>query len=390
MYSPMNHSGKLTCKIIQKLDKLRADGTGTLYAQVFLNGQRKMFPLALYVLPADFDRIKQRVKKSCPFYKDYNLIIEKMLGDINTIEVNYRLGGVALTIDKLSDEIKNPSSRLCFVTFWGQEMERQKDILKPGTYRQQMTMLEKLRNYKKTLPFNEITEDFIIQIRKHFKLKLKNQDVTINSFVKSFKKYLHIAEKRGIITPLSYQDISVKDFKGNRTFLSPDELRNLNEFWHDQYINATHKVVLAQFLFSCFTGLRFTDVQQLTPENFIGDTLVFKAEKTGKLQRIALNKTALKFVDPIHIFGATFTNEYINRELKEICRFRNISKKVSFHVSRHTFATNFLLSGGRVEHLQKLLGHSMIRETMVYVHIVESITDTQIHNMDEILFSSPS
>lgn len=386
-YFPMNFSGKITCRVVQKTDRLRNDGTGALYVRVFLNCEKKMFPLNLYVKPDDFDVKLQRVRKTHKQHKDYNLLIEKMLGDINTVEINYRLGGTALNVEKLASEIKNPSSRLCFVSFWTQEMERQKDILKPGTYRQQMTMLEKLKKYRSTLMFQEITEDFLIQIKKYFKTTLKNQDVTINSFVKSFKKYLHLAQKRGIITPLSYEDISVKEFKGNRTFLNAAELRNLYDFWKSEYINATHKAVLSQFLFSCFTGLRFTDVQNLTSENFIGDTLVFKAEKTGKLQRVGLSRSALQFVDPVHIFPARFTNEYVNRELKDICKFRGISKKVSFHVSRHTFATNFLLSDGRVENLQKLLGHSMIRETMVYVHIVESITDKQIHNMDEILFS---
>ena len=91
------------------------------------------------------------------------------------------------------------------------------------------------------------------------------------------------------------------------------------------------------------------------------------------------------FANPKYLLNENFTNEYVNRELKEICKFRGINKRVSFHVSRHTFATNFLVSGGRVEHLQKLLGHSNIRETMIYVHIVESITNMQVLKMDEIL-----
>lgn len=385
IYSPMNFSGKLTCKIVQKTDRIRKDGTGPIYAQVFLNGEKKMFPVHVSVVPGDFDKLKQRVKKSNPLYKDYNMIIEKMLGDINTIEINYRLGNVALNIEKLELELKHPSSRLDFVAFWDQEMERQKDMLKPGTYRQQMTMLQKLKDYKGVVLFKDINEDFITGIKKHFKKKLRNQDNTIASFMKSFKKYLHIAEKRGIITPMPYEDIQVKSFKSDRTYLNAVELRNLNEFWHSEFISATHKVILAQFLFSCFTGLRFTDVQKLSPDNFIDNVLVFSAEKTAKLQRVTLSKSALQYVDPIQMFGANFTNEFINRELKIICRFRGITKKVSFHVARHTFATNFLISGGRVEHLQKLLGHSNVRETMVYVHIVESITDTQVHNMDNLL-----
>lgn len=93
----------------------------------------------------------------------------------------------------------------------------------------------------------------------------------------------------------------------------------------------------------------------------------------------------MSFIDPEVIFFGNFTPEYINRELKFIAKVCNIKKNISFHVARHTFATNYLLSGGNVVNLQKLLGHSKITETMIYVHIVESITDVEIMNMDDIL-----
>jgi integrase/recombinase XerD len=60
-------------------------------------------------------------------------------------------------------------------------------------------------------------------------------------------------------------------------------------------------------------------------------------------------------------------------------------KKSNYHVSRHTFATNFLLCGGRLENLQKILAHSKIEETMIYVHIVDQIKNDEIMNMDIIL-----
>jgi len=102
-----------------------------------------------------------------------------------------------------------------------------------------------------------------------------------------------------------------------------------------------------------------------------------------------LNNSALTFIDENSIFNGNFTGEYINRELKFIAKACGITKNISFHVARHTFATNFLLSGGDVVQLQKLLGHSKITETMIYVHIVESITNEQIMSMDDILKQKP-
>jgi integrase len=144
-------------------------------------------------------------------------------------------------------------------------------------------------------------------------------------------------------------------------------------------------LILQRFLFSCFTGLRFSDNANLTTENIIEDYVAFTAEKTGKFQRIKLNESAKSFLDGKNVLNEKFTNEYTNRELKHIAKLVGITKKVTFHVSRHTFATNFLICGGRIEHLQKILGHSKIEETMIYVHIVEQITDVQINQMDDIL-----
>lgn len=83
----------------------------------------------------DFDKVKQRIKPKCLFHKDYNLIIEKILADINKIEVSYRLSNVPLSMKAVLGEYENPTSRIDFIKFWENEMQNQKDILKASTYR---------------------------------------------------------------------------------------------------------------------------------------------------------------------------------------------------------------------------------------------------------------
>jgi integrase/recombinase XerD len=375
---------KLTYKV--KLYKfVRTDNTSALHLQIFLNKKRIRFPLDLSVPAQFFDVKKQRIKQNYPYSKDYNLIIEKKLADINKIEVSYRLSNKKLDLESLISELTNPTARMDFIKFWTDEMERQKDLISADTFRQQMTMLNKTKNFKNPLFFHEIDDDLIQDLKTHCKIKLKNNPNTISSLIKSFKKYLHIANKRGIVTPITFDDIKNKSFKGNRTFLDQKELVTLDGYWSSNYINETHKKVLSRFLFSCFTGIRISDSKKLKEENFIENVLVFTAKKTGKFQRIPLNETAKKYIDRNNIDTHTYTNEYTNLLLKEIASLLKIRKKITFHVSRHTFATNFLICGGRVEHLQKILGHSKIEDTMIYVHIIEQITNVQINNMDEIL-----
>src|SRR5436190_24391882 len=123
----MNFSGKLTAKVVIKDDYLRADGTCALYVQIFLNKEKKKIPCNIAVKPTDFDKAKQRIKSKNILHKDYNLLIEKMLGDINKIEVNYRLSGIPLSLKNLLEEFDNPTSRIDFIKFWEDEMIRQKD-----------------------------------------------------------------------------------------------------------------------------------------------------------------------------------------------------------------------------------------------------------------------
>lgn len=378
-------NGKLNFKIKIKDDYIRADGSCALYVQVFLNGRKKIFPLNISVAPNHFDKAKQRVSNSFKNHKDYNLIIEKFLADINTIEINYRLSGVMLDIEKLTEEVLNPSSWICFVTFWEEELNRQKGLLKPGTYRQQKSALEKLRKYKPNLFFYQIDKKQIEDIHLFLKVEMKNEPNTISTFFKNFKKYLNVAFDRGIKIPIKSIDIKRPNFKSHRTFLMPEEINLMYKYWKSEFINETHKNVLSKFLFSCFTGLRISDIKKIDQDNFIGDYLVFVSEKTGKLQRIQLNESAKRFIGKNKPFESDYTDEYTNRTIKDICKIIGIKKRVTYHVSRHTFATNFILSGGNVTVLQKLLGHSKIEDTMIYVHIAESITDIEILNLDTIL-----
>lgn len=380
---PMNFSGKLSVKIVQKKDYLRADGTKALYAQVFLNQERIKIPLHISVAEKHFDIKKQRVKKTGVFAADFNLIIEKILADINGIEVFYRLSNLPLDVSTLLKEYQNPSSRLDFIKFWEEEMENQKLILRKSTYDQQISILRKIKGYKDVIFFNQINIDFVNKMIYYFSTEKKNSVNTIATLTKSFKKYLHIANKKGIVTPLSFQDVPRKRMQTRVTYLDEAEINLLFHYYESPFIKESHKVVLAKFLFSCFTGMRIGDILNLTEDTVMNDVLFFTAKKTNKTQRMSLNKTAQKLVSERFLFNGTYTPQTINKLLKEVVLHLGIKKKVTFHISRHSFATNFLINGGRVEVLQKLLGHSEIKETMVYVHVVDDIINDQIFLMDK-------
>lgn len=389
MHAPHNAliimNGTFTHKFIIKKEAVKQNGTAAIYLQVFINRQRKRISLNLFVAPKDFDAKKQRVKGKTQLAKDLNLILENTEAVINSIRINYRLSSRNMTMQDFLEDFNNPTAKTDFITFYEKELSKQLENkqIKPSTHRQQKTTLTKLKKFKSVIPFYELDEDFVTDFTAFLRTKEKNLPITIHTSLKNIKKFVHLANKKRINTPLSYEQIKVKAPKGMRTFLSSPELKKLFEYWNSGFINDNNKATLSKFLFSCFTGLRISDVQKITQENIVGEHLVFVSSKSEKLQRIKLNSYALKFINTSGpLFNDTFEDQTLNDFLKDIARTCGITKKVTFHVARHTFATLFLIQGGKVEVLQKILGHSKIETTMLYVHIVDEFMERQIDNMD--------
>ena len=140
------------------------------------------------------------------------------------------------------------------------------------------------------------------------------------------------------------------------------------------------------FLFSCYTGLRFSDIIQLTRWNFHYIErrwwLVFSTQKTNRLIRLPLS--LLSKGKSIAIFrkywhnkeGGLFdlsqnSNSDINKLLKKLLRKARIDKPATFHSARHTFATLLLYKGAQITTVQRLLGHKSVRTTEIYSAIMD-------------------
>jgi integrase len=325
---------------------------------------------------------EEKLKKQL---EDVNLIIDNIDSKITNIKTVYRLSEIVLTPKKLKKELLEDLPRVNFCSFFSYSLKEERNLLKPGTYRRLESVLNKLKKYDDQIIFSDITVQWIEKYKIHLS-KLGNRKTTINSNIKVIKKFLRKAENVGIKFPCKLDDIKAGSTTGTKTALEQFELVKLKKYFDSEFINKNHKLILGYFLFSCMTGLRFEDVMNLQRENMLNNTFQFKAEKVQKTQTITLNNTAKYIIQSDEkLFVKKLTNEYINRELKKIMRNIGITKKISFHCSRHTFATSFLKAGGKVEDLQKLMGHSTINQSMDYVHIVAADANKNIFLLDNLL-----
>jgi integrase len=149
------------------------------------------------------------------------------------------------------------------------------------------------------------------------------------------------------------------------------------------------------FLFSCYTGLRFSDVENLTWEklrkNDSGKTLLkFVQRKTNKPEYPPISDKAVRWLpersfakDSDRIFQLP-PNGYANKLLREWATAAGITKRISYHVSRHTTATLLLSSGVPLTTVQKIMGHSDIRTTLRYAKVIDKNVSDAVEILDNL------
>ncbi len=365
---------------------VQVDGKCPVYLNIAGNARR--INLKLYVDPQFWLRDKNRMKPISSELVDINLLLDNIDAKITNIKTVYRLSETPLTAELLEQEFLNKLSKVNFVAFFKAAMEVERAKLTDGSYNRHASVYKKLLEYNPNVAFNELNLAWFDKYRYHLKFKLKNQDTTIAANMASIKKFLGIAQEHGVKLLFDLKKFEVGDTKGNRVYLNEQELEKLFKFYQSEFINESYKLILGYFLFSCMTGLRISNVQKLERRELLANDFSFVNAKSRNDKNIMLNYKAKELINQCNnLFLVKFSDQFLNRELRKIVSICGITKHVSFHVARHTFATLFLKMGGKVEMLQMLLGHSTITQTMVYVHIVQSEANKEIFLLDK-LFQS--
>ena len=140
------------------------------------------------------------------------------------------------------------------------------------------------------------------------------------------------------------------------------------------------------FLFSCFTGLAYIDVKNLTVENISkgidgSDWIFTHRQKTEAASKIPILPVTATIIDKYSNTEACliqkkllpiFSNQKMNAYLKEVATLCEINKELTFHMARHTFATTITLTNGvPIETVSKMLGHKTLRTTQHYAKVLD-------------------
>lgn len=365
----------------------------------------------------NWDFAKERVTKGCKGWELINVYLDAEKAKINQILARFEIMNKPITINSFKTAYLKPNGSHLFYEYCFEELKRRKNKMSNGTYLLYESVLNKIRAFRPNLALVDIDYKFLTDYENYLSKPINegglgNIKSTIANNFKKIRAFIKIAIKNGDFLKEAYpfQDYKIKHVDPvltTRDYLEPSELIKLESLLsasQESVLLSGEIKALKRFLFSCYTGLRFADVISLNWQQNIHAKWVMDAATNkmaykyyievnmGKTDRpvfIPLIDKAIEILlemacgesaagtirDFTTMKGNVFeniSNQKINEHLKSITSKAKLSKKISFHVARHTFATICFLYGIPLEVGQRLLGHKNRKFTEIYTHLSQN------------------
>ncbi|MDF0714515.1 site-specific integrase [Muricauda sp. 334s03] len=374
------------------------NGKAPIYARISVNGKKLNISLKRRIQINHWDSERQRVKNSTIDAKSINQYLDGFYS------------GLFHSFQQLRIEGKHITPKSVKARFLDEEVENQHFTMKDLVSYHNSNMFPKLHGNTSRLYLTSQKYIFLF-----LKTKLKLEDIRLDElnykFILDFENFLrkhkpnhyqkqignnavmkHIQRLRKMVS-LAYRlewidKDPFRQFKQrltptNREYLGSEELQAIEEL---ELQTKRLKTVRDLFVFSCYTGICYTDLMLLTEDNVIMGLdkkywIITKRQKTHNPVKIPLLKKAMDLIerykqDSRSVINNTLfpriSNQKMNAYLKEIASEAKIKKNLTFHMARHTFATTVTLTNGvPIETISKMLGHRKLTTTQIYAKVLE-------------------
>ena len=247
--------------------------------------------------------------------------------------------------------------------------------------------LDHMERFFKALEIRALDERSLSDFQAHLLTKLKPATVRVTMTHLNTALNQAVREKVLVRNPANLiKKIQVKE--PLTVFLSREEIQTLSRTRIRGEDGVGGRIKRA-FLFSCFTGLRFSDLQRLTWAEIKGREIALVQKKTGTVVRIPINETAWSQINPGDrippldepVFGLVNKNT-THGYIPAWGKAAGLSKHLHFHIARHTFATLALESGADPMTLKNLLGHSKIEQSLHYAKVTNPLRRKAVEGME--------
>jgi site-specific recombinase XerD len=379
-----------------KRAKPNKQGLVPIFQRVTINGKRIERSTTKYIDPDQWSVEGAKMKGKSDHARSINNHLDTMLQEVIDTEKDLTINRKPVSYSSMKTMLSGAVEiERTILAVFQEHNDKMLELVPSGEY-----AIGTWKNFRNTFR----------HLKKFFKQKRKTDDISIHeidyALVMDFDFYLktkkikcsnnsvikHMHQFAKVYNICLDNEWTLKDpFKKYKSKVTPVDRGYLNE--HEVAAlypleNLSEKLELVRdiFVFSCYTGLAYIDVYNLTPGHITigidGDKWIFiNRQKTEAPSHIPLLPIAQQIIDkyknhPKSVQAAKalpiLSNQKMNQNLKELAEACGISKRLTFHLARHTFATTITLTNGvPLESVGKMLGHRSIKSTQIYARVLD-------------------
>lgn len=358
-------------------DRPTAEGLYYIYIYGKLNSEKIYLSIEHAIPLKHWNESKREVKSSATNWAEINNKINLYLTKIQSYVSECDYKGQKASREEIINLVRFGFDQTTnYTDFVRDYIKKFRNEYAPKTIDGFVTHTRKVDAFRPELKMEDINH-FVWRSYEAYLHEIGNGTNAIQKQSKLLKKFLNEAQKFGMIKVNRLSDLKVQKKDGNREYLTFEELRKLESLYESKSLSPFQQNTLKYFLFACYTSLRFSDVKNLCFKHIIDqETINLQLFKTKNLVNIPLNEKAKKLVDwpglPNAKVFRVYTNQPTNRNLKQIMQKAGISKTISFHCARNTWATNTLELTGNIALVSAVLGHTTIKTTQIYAKVLNS------------------
>jgi len=385
---------KITVLYYLRKSKVNAQGQMPIYQRITINGQRYDVSSGHFTEEDKWSSEAGKMKGNSEEARIINGQLEMMRAIIYETEKKLFMNQVPITFESFKNEYQGKKERdRMLIPIFEEHNRKIKELLgqeyAPGTLERYQTSLKHTKDfifwkYNITdINIEKIDHAFIMEYEFYLRSERKCANNSAVKYIKNFHKIINQCIANGWLQKDPFVNYKSKMKEVIREFLTEKEIEDII---NKEFVSERLELVRDIFIFSCFTGLAYIDVQQLTTDNVAlgidGDKWIFKnRQKTDTASKIPLLPMAQEIITKYENHPVCknenrllpiLSNQKMNAYLKEIADVCKINKDLTFHIARHTFATTVTLSNGvPLETVSKMLGHTNLKTTQHYAKILD-------------------
>lgn len=377
-----------------KKQKVYASGPMPVYMRITVNGKRAEVSAGRDCEPSGWNSHAGRGIGTKSETRALNSYLDTLQAKVMNAHQQLIGAGKEITAEKLRNQFIGNTEKAYYVAaLFNEHNDRVKALIGNGfeantlkSYRSSFKHLSAFIQHQYgigDMDIKKLNHAFIVNYEFYLKTVCKCSGVSAAKYVKHLKKIVNNCLANKWLSDNPFINYRSKAKAKEKEFLMPQELEAI----------AIKSIIIERltqvrdiFIFCCYTGLCYADVQKLQRHQITkgidGEQWIFTTrQKTDTSSRIPLLPIAADIVNKYadhpqcankNLVLPVLSNQRMNSYLKEIADICGITKTLTFHMARHTFATTVTLSNGvPIESVSKMLGHTNIKTTQHYAKILD-------------------